>query len=71
MPPFREGSITPIANDGLAPATLAEWLASPIGSAVSLANSDEVAQLVPHLSRLKLITLLRRQRRNVPRAAAR
>jgi uncharacterized protein (DUF934 family) len=57
MPLFREGSSTPVANDGPAPAPLAEWLAGPASSAVSLGNTDEVGQLGPRLGGLTLIAL--------------
>jgi uncharacterized protein (DUF934 family) len=57
MPLFREGSTAPVANDGPAPVPLAEWLAAPQSEAVALANTDDVAPLVPHLVRLRLIAL--------------
>jgi uncharacterized protein (DUF934 family) len=57
MPLFKEGSIVPIANDGLAPLPLADWLKDRRGCAVALANTDEVEDLRPNLDDLKLIAL--------------
>jgi len=57
MPLFREGSTAPIANDGPVALPLGEWLQSPSSPAVSLANTDEVSDLAPHVGRLKLIVL--------------
>ena len=57
MPLFREGSSTPVADDGPTPLPLGEWLQSPSHPAVALANTDEVSDLAPHIGRLKLIVL--------------
>ncbi len=57
MPLFREGTATPIANDAPAPAPLADWLQDRRGSAVALANTDDVNCLQPHLADLTLIVL--------------
>ena len=57
MPLFREGSATPIANDGPVPVPLAEWLENRSATAVALANTDDVTSLQPQLAGLALITL--------------
>lgn len=57
MPLYRESSSTPVANDSVAPVSLANWLQQRDGSAVSLANTDDVDALQPHLADLTLITL--------------
>ena len=57
MPLFREGSVAPVVNDGPTPLPLWEWLQSPTHPAVALANTDEVAQLAPHIAALRLIVL--------------
>lgn len=57
MPLFREGSSVPVANDELAPRSLADWLRDRLGSAVALANTDDVLDLQPQLAGLTLITL--------------
>ena len=57
MPLFREGAATPIANDGPAPVPLVDWLQDRRGSAVALANTDDVNCLQPHLADLRLIVL--------------
>ena len=56
MPLYREGSVAPVAGEGLAPLPLAEWLQAPT-QAVALANTDSLDALRTHLGRLKLIVL--------------
>jgi len=57
MPLYRERSSTPVANDGVVPVPLADWLRQRNGSAVSLANTDDADGLQPHVAGLTLITL--------------
>ncbi|MBS0222021.1 MAG: DUF934 domain-containing protein [Proteobacteria bacterium] len=57
MPLFREGSATPVVNDGPVPMPLAEWFKDRSSTAVALANTDDVTSLQPRLAGLALITL--------------
>jgi uncharacterized protein (DUF934 family) len=54
---YREGTIAPVADVGPAPVAFTEWLKEPAAPAVSLANTDRVEDLQPHLAALKLIVL--------------
>lgn len=57
MPLYKEGSTTPVVDTGPVPLAFADWLAEPARPAVSLANTDPVEPLKPHLGTLKLIVL--------------
>jgi len=57
MPLYREGSIAPIVDNRAPAIPLADWLVAPVSPSVSLANTDEVEALAPHLAGLDLIVL--------------
>ncbi|SJZ41533.1 Uncharacterized conserved protein, DUF934 family [Enhydrobacter aerosaccus] len=54
---YREGAIEPVADEGPVPVAFAEWLKDGKAPAVSLANTDPVEALQPHLGGLSLIVL--------------
>ncbi|MBS0521564.1 MAG: DUF934 domain-containing protein [Proteobacteria bacterium] len=57
MPLYKEGSTAPVVDTGLVPLAFADWLKEPEHPAVSLANTDPVEALEPHLGTLRLIVL--------------